>query len=125
MAPYLEHVIPAVWGTLTTTAKKYVAEVVNQGVEEGDDADLVDSDGEVLGFENLVHAIFEIVHVLMETPRSAVHHEHDILRIVLYYYMEDMWLIHSRFTGTVPRWERVCRTSCTTWCSTCKSQRNR
>ena len=34
-----------------------------------DDDELVDSDGEVLGFENLVHAIFEIVHILMESPK--------------------------------------------------------
>ncbi len=39
----------------------------------GEADDLVDSDGEVLGFENLVHAIFEIVHVLMEVPRLALH----------------------------------------------------
>ncbi len=30
MAPYLEHVILPVWGTLTAAAKKYVTEVVNQ-----------------------------------------------------------------------------------------------
>ena len=42
--------------------------------EGGEDDQVVDSDGEVLGFENLVFAIFEFVHALVETNKfkSAV-----------------------------------------------------
>ena len=53
------------------SAEKYVREVVSEG---GADAELVDSDGEVLGFENLVFAIFEFVHALVDSNKfkSAV-----------------------------------------------------
>ena len=42
--------------------------------EGGADAELVDSGGEVLGFENLVFAIFEFVHALVDSNKfkSAV-----------------------------------------------------
>lgn len=71
MAVWLPQILPTVWGTLTTSAEKYVREVVN---EDGEEDDVVDSDGEVLGFENLVFAIFEFVHALVETSKfkSAV-----------------------------------------------------
>ena len=54
-----------------SSAEKYVREVVSEG---GEDDQVVDSDGEVLGFENLVFAIFEFVHALVETNKfkSAV-----------------------------------------------------
>ena len=56
---------------LFLSAEKYVREVVSEG---GEDDQVVDSDGEVLGFENLVFAIFEFVHALVETNKfkSAV-----------------------------------------------------
>lgn len=41
-------------------------EVVNEG---GTEDEVVDSDGEVLGFEGLVFAIFEFVHALVETKK--------------------------------------------------------
>ena len=66
MAVWLPQILPPVWSTLTTSADKYVKEVVN---ENGDDDEIVDSDGEVLGFENLVFAIFEFVHALVETSK--------------------------------------------------------
>jgi len=66
MAVWLPQILPPVWATLTTSAQKYVREVVNEG---GEEEDVVDSDGEVLGFENLVFAIFEFVHALVETPK--------------------------------------------------------
>ena len=80
MAVWLPQILPPVWATLTTSAEKYVREVVNEG---GEEEDVVDSDGEVpnarmlelltffqvLGFENLVFAIFEFVHALVETPK--------------------------------------------------------
>ena len=77
MAVWLPQILPPVWATLTTSAEKYVREVVNEG---GEEEDVVDSDGEVpdvrmlelltfllqvLGFENLVFAIFEFVHALL------------------------------------------------------------
>lgn len=71
MASWLPQILPPVWSTLTSSAEKYVKEVVDQADDEDE---VVDSDGEVLGFENLVFAIFEFVHALVETPkfRSAV-----------------------------------------------------
>ena len=56
---------------ITFSAEKYVREVVREG---GQEAEVVDSDGEVLGFENLVFAIFEFVHALVDSNkfRSAV-----------------------------------------------------
>ena len=48
------------------SAEKYVREVVNEG---GTEDEVVDSDGEVLGFEGLVFAIFEFVHALVETKK--------------------------------------------------------
>ena len=66
MAPWLAQILPPVWSTLTSSAAKYVKEVVNQA---GDEEEVVDSDGEVIGFENLVFAIFEFVQALVETPK--------------------------------------------------------
>ena len=51
---------------ISTEVCQAVKEVVN---ESGDDDEVVDSDGEVLGFENLVFAIFEFVHALVETSK--------------------------------------------------------
>ena len=44
MAGWLPQILPPVWATLTTSAEKYVREVVNEG---GEEEDVVDSDGEV------------------------------------------------------------------------------
>jgi len=66
MSEWLPQILPPVWSTLTTSAEKYVREVVNEG---GSEDEIVDSDGEVLGFETLVFAIFEFVHVLVETKK--------------------------------------------------------
>ena len=67
MSPWLSQVLPPVWSTLTSSADKYVREVVNEGQQEDDE--VVDSDGEIVGFENLVFSIFEFVHALLETPK--------------------------------------------------------
>ncbi|CAH3035838.1 unnamed protein product [Porites lobata] len=65
MAPHLMDILSHMWNTLTQNADHYVRTVVNYT----DDADdLVDSDGEALGFENLVISIFEFFHGLIETP---------------------------------------------------------
>ena len=66
MSTWLPQILPPVWSTLTTSAEKYVKDVVN---ESGEEEEIVDSDGEVLGFENLVFAIFEFVHALVETNK--------------------------------------------------------
>jgi len=66
MATWLPQILPPVWSILTSSAEKYVREVVSQA---GEDEEVVDSDGEVIGFENLVFAIFEFVHALVETNK--------------------------------------------------------
>ncbi|XP_045131067.1 importin-9-like [Portunus trituberculatus] len=66
MGQYLGEVLGPVWQTLTTSAETYVNTTVNAR-EDADDP--VDSDGEVLGFENLVFTIFEFVHALVETTK--------------------------------------------------------
>ncbi|KAK5608766.1 Importin 9 [Crenichthys baileyi] len=58
MVSSMQQILPIVWNTLT--------EKVNY-TEEVDDP--VDSDGEVLGFENLVFSIFEFVHTLLENNK--------------------------------------------------------
>uniref|UniRef100_A0A8C1PGP9 Importin 9 n=1 Tax=Cyprinus carpio TaxID=7962 RepID=A0A8C1PGP9_CYPCA len=58
MVSSMQQILPIVWNTLT--------ESVNY-TEEVDDP--VDSDGEVLGFENLVFSIFEFVHTLLENKK--------------------------------------------------------
>ena len=47
-------------------AEKYVREVVNEG---GAEDECVDSDGEVLGFETLMFAIFDFVETMVESKR--------------------------------------------------------
>ncbi|TST85775.1 Importin-9 [Bagarius yarrelli] len=58
MVSSMQQILPIVWNTLT--------EKVNY-TEEVDDP--VDSDGEVLGFENLVFSIFEFVHTLLDNNK--------------------------------------------------------
>lgn len=66
MATWLPHILTPVWNTLTDSANLYVRTVVN----DTDSVDNpVDSDGEVLGFENLVFSIFEFVSTLIETSK--------------------------------------------------------
>uniref|UniRef100_A0A665STZ1 Importin N-terminal domain-containing protein n=1 Tax=Echeneis naucrates TaxID=173247 RepID=A0A665STZ1_ECHNA len=67
MVSSMQQILPIVWNTLTESAKfTYVRTEVNY-TEEVDDP--VDSDGEVLGFENLVFSIFEFVHTLLENNK--------------------------------------------------------
>lgn len=63
MMSSMQQILPIVWNTLTDSAAFYVRTEVNY-TEDVDDP--VDSDGEVLGFENLVFSIFEFVHTLLE-----------------------------------------------------------
>ena len=76
------------------SAEKYVREVVNEG---GTEDEVVDSDGEVLGFEGLVFAIFEFVHALVETKkfRGAVKSGLADLMYYIVLYMQitgEYWL---------------------------------
>ncbi|XP_034389119.1 importin-9 [Cyclopterus lumpus] len=66
MVSSMQQILPIVWNTLTESAALYVRTEVNY-TEEVDDP--VDSDGEVLGFENLVFSIFEFVHTLLENNK--------------------------------------------------------
>uniref|UniRef100_A0A8D0ACY0 Importin 9 n=1 Tax=Sander lucioperca TaxID=283035 RepID=A0A8D0ACY0_SANLU len=72
MVSSMQQILPIVWNTLTETSAflnhmfTYVRTEVNY-TEEVDDP--VDSDGEVLGFENLVFSIFEFVHTLLENNK--------------------------------------------------------
>jgi len=74
MGPWLPQILPPVWATLTSSADKYIREVVNEGDSENggggeQDEEIVDSEGEVIGFENLVFGIFDFVHALIENPK--------------------------------------------------------
>uniref|UniRef100_A0A4W5P3Y3 Importin 9 n=1 Tax=Hucho hucho TaxID=62062 RepID=A0A4W5P3Y3_9TELE len=63
----MQQILPIVWNTLTESAVfTYVRTEVNY-TEEVDDP--IDSDGEVLGFENLVFSIFEFIHTLLENSK--------------------------------------------------------
>ncbi|XP_066883101.1 importin-9 isoform X4 [Kogia breviceps] len=66
MVSSMQQILPIVWSTLTESAAFYVRTEVNY-TEEVEDP--VDSDGEVLGFENLVFSIFEFVHALLENSK--------------------------------------------------------
>ncbi|KAM9362411.1 importin-9 [Symphorus nematophorus] len=72
MVASMQQILPIVWNTLTEIELflnqmfTYVRTEVNY-TEEVDDP--VDSDGEVLGFENLVFSIFEFVHTLLENNK--------------------------------------------------------
>ncbi|XP_041836787.1 importin-9 [Melanotaenia boesemani] len=66
MVSSMQQILPIVWNTLTESAAFYVRTEVNY-TEEVEDP--VDSDGEVLGFENLVFSIFEFVHTLLENNK--------------------------------------------------------
>ena len=79
-------------------AEKYVREVVNEG---GSEDEIVDSDGEVLGFETLVFAIFEFVHVLVETKkfRGAVK---SGLSDLMYYIVLYMQITGKSTTSLLP-----------------------
>ena len=74
MSPWLGEVLPPVWGTLTSSAAKYVSEVVNLGDGDDDNAaeEVVDSDGEVIGFENLVNFSAHHLHFTQDQPAFAL-----------------------------------------------------
>uniref|UniRef100_A0A3B3XTU3 Importin N-terminal domain-containing protein n=1 Tax=Poecilia mexicana TaxID=48701 RepID=A0A3B3XTU3_9TELE len=64
MVSSMQQILPIVWNTLTESAALYPS---HHQIYEVDDP--IDSDGEVLGFENLVFSIFEFVHTLLENNK--------------------------------------------------------
>ncbi|GFY70331.1 importin-9 [Trichonephila inaurata madagascariensis] len=66
MTQWLPHILAPVWNSLTTSVNTYVRTVVNAFEEEDNP---VDSDGEALGFENLVFSIFEFINVLVDSSK--------------------------------------------------------
>ncbi|XP_071784308.1 importin-9-like [Asterias amurensis] len=87
MSKWISQILPTIWTMLTECATIYVATCVNDS-EEIDNP--VDSDGEVLGFENLVFKIFEFVTAMIETSkfRSLVKKNCSLLMYYLVMYME-------------------------------------
>ncbi|PVD24404.1 hypothetical protein C0Q70_14886 [Pomacea canaliculata] len=81
MSGYLPQILPSIWNIFTQSAEFYVRTVVNN-VEDADDP--VDSDGEVLGFENLVYSVFEFVHALIDTSRYRSTVKSTIDQIIYY-----------------------------------------
>uniref|UniRef100_A0A8C3RYT7 Importin N-terminal domain-containing protein n=1 Tax=Chelydra serpentina TaxID=8475 RepID=A0A8C3RYT7_CHESE len=67
MVSSMQQILPIVWNTLTESAALYPFSLWLNYTEEVEDP--VDSDGEVLGFENLVFSIFEFVHALLENHK--------------------------------------------------------
>uniref|UniRef100_A0A6Q2ZQN4 Importin N-terminal domain-containing protein n=1 Tax=Esox lucius TaxID=8010 RepID=A0A6Q2ZQN4_ESOLU len=67
MVSSMQQILPIVWNTLTESAALYPSLTEVNYTEEVDDP--IDSDGEVLGFENLVFSIFEFVHTLLENSK--------------------------------------------------------
>uniref|UniRef100_A0A8C6Y9C8 Importin 9 n=1 Tax=Naja naja TaxID=35670 RepID=A0A8C6Y9C8_NAJNA len=67
MISSMQQILPIVWNTLTESAALYPFCFEVNYTEEVEDP--VDSDGEVLGFENLVFSIFEFVHALLENHK--------------------------------------------------------
>lgn len=96
MSSWISQILPPVWSTLTSSADKYIREVVN---EAGDEDEVVDSDGEVLGFENLVFAIFEFVHALVETPKFRMAVKSG-LSDIMYYIVLYMQITHEQVSPT-------------------------
>ncbi|KAK7102594.1 importin-9-like [Littorina saxatilis] len=81
MQGYLPQILPCIWAIFTQSAEFYVRTVVNN-VEDADDP--VDSDGEVLGFENLVYSVFEFVHALIDITRFRSTIKGTIDQIIYY-----------------------------------------
>uniref|UniRef100_A0AAZ3Q4E5 Importin N-terminal domain-containing protein n=1 Tax=Oncorhynchus tshawytscha TaxID=74940 RepID=A0AAZ3Q4E5_ONCTS len=63
----MQQILPIVWNTLTESAAVYPSQSEVNYTEEVDDP--IDSDGEVLGFENLVFSVFEFIHTLLENSK--------------------------------------------------------
>ncbi|XP_015915649.1 importin-9 [Parasteatoda tepidariorum] len=92
MVSYLPHILPPLWDSLTQGANIYLQTVVNDS-EEADNP--VDSDGEVLGFENFVFGIFDFIITLVEGKkyRKCIR---DSLADLLYYILLYMQITEEQ-----------------------------
>lgn len=63
---YMPNILPPVWSIFTDSVDRYVKTTVNC-IDPSED--LVDEDGEILSFENLVFSVFEFISALVETPK--------------------------------------------------------
>ncbi|XP_031834717.1 importin 9 [Nomia melanderi] len=79
---FLPQMLPPVWKTLTQSAKIYQEGTVNGEREENDKE--VDSDGEVINFNNLIIAIFEFVSSILDRKRFSNLLD-NLLQDVMYY----------------------------------------
>ncbi|XP_033102932.1 importin-9-like [Anneissia japonica] len=87
MSKFMPQILPPIWKTLTESAAVYITTVVN-GTEDADNP--IDSDGEVLGFENLVFSVFDFINGMVETPkfRSTIKKSVDQLFYYIVLYMQ-------------------------------------
>ncbi|XP_041347809.1 importin-9-like [Gigantopelta aegis] len=92
MGQYLPQILPSIWTIFTQSSDVYIRTVVNN-TDEADDP--VDSDGDILGFENLVYSVFEFVHALIESSkfRSTVKKTVDQ---ILYYVISYMQMTEDQ-----------------------------
>ncbi|KAL2717247.1 importin-9 [Vespula squamosa] len=79
---FLPQMLPPVWETLTESAKIYQEETVN-GTTETNSKE-VDSDGEIINFNNLIIAIFEFVHSIIEHKKFS-NLVNNLLQEIIYY----------------------------------------
>ncbi|XP_029043182.1 importin-9 isoform X1 [Osmia bicornis bicornis] len=69
VSSFLPEMLPPVWETLTQSAKIYQEGSVNGDGDTNNKE--VDSDGEVINFSNLIIAIFEFVHSILDRKRFS------------------------------------------------------
>nr|XP_003701541.2 PREDICTED: importin-9 isoform X1 [Megachile rotundata] len=69
VSSFLPQMLPPVWETLTQSAKIYQEGSVNGDGDTNNKE--VDSDGEVINFSNLIIAIFEFVHSIVDRKRFS------------------------------------------------------
>ncbi|XP_043252941.1 importin-9 isoform X1 [Colletes gigas] len=82
VSSFLPQMLPPIWETLTQSAKIYQEGIVNSDREENDKE--VDSDGEIINFSNLIIAIFEFVHSIVDHKRFSNLLD-NLLQEVMYY----------------------------------------
>ena len=86
IAPFIPNILPPIWAMYTQSVDHYVQTTVNC-VDTADD--VVDEDGEVLSFENLVFSVFEFISALVETPKFKKTVDQS-LEEILFFAMEYM-----------------------------------
>ncbi|XP_066586288.1 importin-9 isoform X2 [Prorops nasuta] len=82
MSNYLPEMLPPVWETLVESAKIYQEQTVN-GSGDLEDKE-VDTDGEIINFNNLIIAIFEFVECIIEYKKFSSLVD-NIMQDLMYY----------------------------------------